>query len=59
MSPPRQQANGVSGGSGKKAGKTLDGKRAGLQQATDLKDELKAIRQDSYRNLLRNTVSVP
>jgi hypothetical protein len=54
MSPPRQQANGV------KAGKTLDGKRAGLQQAADLKDELRAIRQGSYRNLLiGNMASVP
>jgi hypothetical protein len=42
MSPPRQ-TNGVGGG--KKAGETLDGKRAGLQQAADLKDELRAIRQ--------------
>jgi len=36
MSPPRQ---------GDKMAKTLDGKRAGLQRAGDLKDELLAIRK--------------
>jgi hypothetical protein len=41
MSPPRQ-----SNGSGGKMGTTLDGKRAGLQKAADLKDELRTIRQD-------------
>ena len=46
MSPPR-----VGEGMGKNVKKTLDGKKAGLQNARDLKEELKMLKDKERRKM--------